>query len=83
VHQLLDGSPLKMNSITYEELKGLQRTFPLYARLPEDLFPQIRLAEKFDDAGNRVFNQLKHIFLQETAISPTTQRIPQKCCQPS
>jgi radical SAM superfamily enzyme YgiQ (UPF0313 family) len=65
VHQLLDGAPLRMNSITYEELKGLQRTFPLYAKLPEDLFPQIRIAEKFDDAGNEMFAKLKQVFLEE------------------
>jgi anaerobic magnesium-protoporphyrin IX monomethyl ester cyclase len=65
VHQLLDGAPLQMNSITYEELKGLQRTFPLYAKLPENLFPQIRLAEKFDDEGNETFEKLKKIFLEE------------------
>jgi radical SAM superfamily enzyme YgiQ (UPF0313 family) len=65
VHQLLDGAPLRMNSITYEELKGLQRTFPLYARLPENLFPRIRIAEKFDDAGNDMFAVLKKLFLEE------------------
>jgi hypothetical protein len=54
-----------MNSITYEELKGLQRTFPLYARLPENLFPRISIAERFDDAGNEMFSELKKLFLEE------------------
>ncbi|MFH1094170.1 MAG: radical SAM protein [Candidatus Omnitrophota bacterium] len=62
VHQLLDGVPLKMDSITYQELKGLQRTFPLYAKMPENMFAKIRIAERFDDEGNRMFEELKKEF---------------------
>ncbi|HOI17282.1 MAG TPA: radical SAM protein [Smithellaceae bacterium] len=62
VHQLLDSVPLKMNSISYEELKGLQRTFPLYAKMPRDMYDRIRKAEKFDDQGNRIYEELKQEF---------------------
>lgn len=62
VHQLLDSVPLDMPSITYEELKGLQRTFPLYARLPETMFEQIKAAEKFDPAGDEMYGKLSKIF---------------------
>ena len=62
VHQLLDSVPLNMASITYQELKGLQRTFPLYAKLPENMFNQIEIAEKFDDEGNEMYEKLKKIF---------------------
>lgn len=62
VHQALDGVPLKMNSISYEELKGLQRTFSLYARFPEDMFEKIRIAERFDEEGNKVFAELKKVY---------------------
>lgn len=65
VHQVLDGAPLKMDSIAYEELKGLQRTFSLYARFPEDMFPRIRLAEKFNDEGNLMFAELKRIYQEK------------------
>jgi len=65
VHQALDGVPLKMNSISYEELKGLQRTFSLYARFPEEMFDKIRIAEKFNVEGNKIFNQLKNEFYQK------------------
>lgn len=65
VHQALDGAPLKMNSISYEELKGLQRTFSLYARFPEEMFDKIRIAEKFDKEGNKLFNELKKEFYQK------------------
>ena len=62
VHQLLDGVPLKMDSISYQALKGLQRTFPLYAKMPENMFDQIKIAEKFDDEGNKMFEELSKIY---------------------
>lgn len=62
VHQLLDGAMLKMETISYQELKGLQRTFPLYATFPEAMFDAIRVAERFDEEGNRMFQQLKQVF---------------------
>jgi radical SAM superfamily enzyme YgiQ (UPF0313 family) len=62
VHQLLDGVPLKMDSINYQELKGLQRTFLLYAKMPEDMFGQIKIAEEFDDEGNKMYERLKKAY---------------------
>ena len=64
VHQLLDGAKLKMNSISYQELKGLQRTFSLYARMPESEFDQIRIAERFDDEGNKMFRRLRKVYYE-------------------
>ena len=64
VHQLLDGAELKMPSITYQELKGLQRTFPLYAKMPESEFDKIKIAEKFDEEGNRMFQQLRKVYYE-------------------
>ena len=51
-----------METISYQELKGLQRTFPLYAKMSEDMFDQIKMAEKFDPEGNKMFEYLKEIF---------------------
>ncbi|MBF0343522.1 MAG: radical SAM protein [Nitrospirae bacterium] len=65
VHQLLDGAPLNMNTISYQELKGLQRTFSLYARFPENMFDKIKIAERFDEEGNRMFNELKTKFYEK------------------
>ncbi|MHA2055409.1 MAG: radical SAM protein, partial [Candidatus Hodarchaeales archaeon] len=65
VHQLLDGARLKMNSISYEELKGLQRTFPLYAKFPESEWDKIKSAEKFDEWGNKTFEELRDIFWEK------------------
>lgn len=64
VHQLVDGAELKMNSITYQELKGLQRTFPLYAKMPESEFDKIRIAEKFDEEGNQMLQQLRKVYYE-------------------
>ncbi|MFH1846185.1 MAG: radical SAM protein [Candidatus Omnitrophota bacterium] len=65
VHQLLDGVPLEMDTISYEELQGLQRTFSLYARFPESEWGNIKIAEKFDEEGNKMFEQLSEKYREE------------------
>ena len=65
VHNLVDSVRLKMDSISYEELKGLQRTFPLYVRFPKSEWPKIKLAEKFDEEGNKVFEEFKKIYQEK------------------
>ena len=55
-------SPLSQPHITKEELGGLKRTFPLYIKLPESEFDMIRKAEKFDEEGNRVYEELSKVF---------------------
>lgn len=62
VHQLLDSVRLNMKSITYEELKGLQRTFPLYAKFPKSEWARIKIAERFDEEGNMVYHELSDTF---------------------
>ncbi len=64
VHQLLDSTELKMETITYQELKGLQRTFPLYAKMPKEEWDKIRIAEKFDEKGNRMFEELRKLYYE-------------------
>lgn len=54
-----------MDSISYQELKGLQRTFPLYARLPKSEWDNIKVAEKFDEKGNRVFEKYRKIYSEK------------------
>ncbi|MDO8558737.1 MAG: radical SAM protein [bacterium] len=65
IQGLTDAVPLKMNSISYEELRGLQRTFPLYVRLPKSEWPAIKIAEKFDEEGNKVFEKYKKIYQEK------------------
>jgi len=62
IHQLLDSTELKNQPLTYTELKGLQRTFPLYAKFPESEYERIKRAELFNDEGNRIFEELKAEF---------------------
>jgi anaerobic magnesium-protoporphyrin IX monomethyl ester cyclase len=50
---------LDMPQLSREEVKGLRRTFALYAKMPKEDWPKIRRAEKFDDEGNRIFAELK------------------------
>jgi len=64
--QLLDGNTgMKYLYLTKEEFKGLQRTFPLYARLDESFYPRIKIAEKFDEEGNKTFAELREVFVRE------------------
>lgn len=62
--QLLDGANFKYKTITKDELYGLQRTFSLYCRFPENEFDQIRQAEKLDENGNRVFRKLWELYYE-------------------
>jgi len=64
VHQALDGAKMKWDTITYDELKGLQRTFNLYVKMPEQEWGKIRIAEKFDENGNKVFEELRKIYYE-------------------
>jgi len=54
-----------MDSISYEELKGLQRVFSLYARFPKEMFDRIRIAEKFNKEGNMMFEELKKLYTEK------------------
>lgn len=56
------GSPLKQPCITNTELKGIARTFPLHIKFPEHDFNIIRKAERFDEEGNRTFDELLKIY---------------------
>lgn len=56
---------LNMPQLTPEQIKGLHRTFVLYVRLPESMWPQIEIAEKFDEEGNKMFEKLKKTYFDE------------------
>lgn len=44
------------------EILGLQRVFPLYVRLPESRYEEIRRAETFDAEGDAIFDTLAKEF---------------------
>ncbi len=56
---------LDMPQLSREEIKGLKRTFSLYARMPKKYWAQIERAEKFDEEGNRIFSELKKIYQEK------------------
>lgn len=56
---------LNMPNISKEEIKGLRRTFALYARMPKEFWPKILRAEKYDEEGNRMFSELRKIYQEK------------------
>jgi len=63
--QCLDGADYNYKNITKKELKGLQRTFSLYVRLPDTEYKRIERAEKFDDKGNKIFKELSKLYCEK------------------
>jgi radical SAM superfamily enzyme YgiQ (UPF0313 family) len=55
-------APLDMPQLSREEIKGLRRTFPLYARMPKDCWSRIKKAEKFDEEGNHIYAELRKTY---------------------
>lgn len=56
------GYQLKNNSLSNEEVMGLFRTIPLYVTLGKEYYDEIKIAENFDEAGNKKFAKLKQLF---------------------
>jgi len=61
---LIEGTDYNYGKMTMEQLRGLQRTFSLYARFPEDEFDKIKVAEKFDDEGNAMYKNLYDLYYE-------------------
>ena len=58
----MDGeTPLAFPGSYKKELKGLWRTFNLYVKLPEEYDAQIRIAERDDEEGRKMFNYLSGV----------------------
>ena len=56
------ASPLKQKHITHEEIQGIAKCFALYTKLPEDLFDFIKIAEKNDKRGNKMYGELMMLY---------------------
>ena len=54
---------LRMEHMTQDEVLGLQRTFPLYVKLPEEKWRLIRKAEEMTPEGERVYREFAEEFL--------------------
>ncbi|MHB8089611.1 MAG: B12-binding domain-containing radical SAM protein, partial [Anaerolineaceae bacterium] len=62
VNCITKGSVLSMPQLSQEEINGLIKTFALYARMPEEYFDKIELAEKNSDEANKTFKELSGIY---------------------
>lgn len=54
---------LDMPQLSKEEILGLQRTIPLYVKFPKSMWPEIKIAEKFDEKGNVEFEKLGKLYM--------------------
>ena len=55
---------LNLPTISNEELLGLQKTFVLYTTLPKALWPEIKIAERFNKKGNLKYEELCNKYLK-------------------
>lgn len=60
------NSVLKMSSLSRKEIEGLAKTIPLYIKLPKLYFPKIKIAEKNNLQGKRMFVSLSKLFQHYT-----------------
>jgi anaerobic magnesium-protoporphyrin IX monomethyl ester cyclase len=58
------GYHLNNNTISKEEIVGLFRTIPLYIEMDRSEMPRIEKAEKLNNQGNKVFEELKKDFYE-------------------
>ncbi len=56
---------IKNPNITVEEYRGLIRTFPLYVKFPEKYWNEIKISEKFNEEGNKVYQKFADIYKKE------------------
>jgi len=61
---LMTGPVLDLPTISREEVMGLVRTFSLYVKFPKEEWPEIAVAEKFDEAGNQKFQELSKLYYE-------------------
>jgi len=57
VHSILESS-LDMPQLSKKEIEGLLRTFPLYIKMPENRFSEIKVAEDDTPEGNDMYSRL-------------------------
>lgn len=65
ITQCLTGEPvLEMPHFPKEQIKGLMRTMPMYAKFSRDVWPRIARAEHFDAEGNAMFEALRKEYVE-------------------
>ena len=59
---ILGKRSLRMPTISKEEISGLAKVFSLYVKFPKERWPEIKIAEKNDDEGNKMMAKLGEEF---------------------
>jgi len=59
------GSMLDMPQFPKEKIDGLCKTFNLYVSFPKSRWPEIKLAEKDNPEGQRIYEELKEEFIDK------------------
>jgi hypothetical protein len=59
------GTYLKMPHIDPKEVEGIQRTFPMYVKMPKKYYERIKLAEQLTPEGTAEFAKLRDIYWEE------------------
>jgi radical SAM superfamily enzyme YgiQ (UPF0313 family) len=68
------SSLLNMPTLSSQEIDGLARTFTLYVELPKSMWPEIEVAERFDEEGERAFAILSELYLQHLGENQGARR---------
>jgi len=63
IHSLTMDTSLDMPQLPRREIDGLRKTFALYARLPDEYWPKIQIAEGCDEEAQKVFEELREIYI--------------------
>lgn len=62
---LTKDTVLDMPQLSMGEIRGLMKTFCLYIKFPKSEWNKIKIAEKEDEEGNRIFDELRKIYLEK------------------
>jgi radical SAM superfamily enzyme YgiQ (UPF0313 family) len=63
-NSLTKGNSQIKTYLPQEELNALRRTFSLYAKMPEEYWPTIKLAEKDDEKGKEAYKVLREKYIE-------------------
>ena len=61
------ASPLKQNHIKHEEIQGIAKCFALYVKLPKSMWDFIKIAEKDDERGKKMHQELLMVYKRDYA----------------
>ena len=64
-HIFATDSMLTMPTISKEEIRGLIKTFVLYARMPKSYWKEIKIAESETEEGVKKYNELMNLYRKE------------------